>query len=231
MSALSEIEGYCPNCKADKWSWIKAQHETHGDEHGMWWHTTYRVLECKTCTTAFVQREEVCSEDVDHWYDDYGKPRSEYNKQFEYFPPKPKWPRPEWIGAVAERDTDLANLFHELYAALDDDLSVLAAIGIRTVLDRVTEILGIDPAMRFEEKISSLVDQRILTPQHREDLDLLIDAGSAAAHRGWTPSERELKHLLGFLEAFTYKALFDLPSLQHLRNHIPPKPKRQRKTP
>src|SRR5690606_39195655 len=98
MSALSEIEGYCPNCKADKWSWIKAQHETHGDEHGMWWHTTYRVLECKTCTTAFVQREEVCSEDVDHWYDDYGKPRSEYNKQFEYFPPKPKWPRPEWMG-------------------------------------------------------------------------------------------------------------------------------------
>jgi hypothetical protein len=43
----------------------------------------------------------------------------------------------------------LGDLLIEMYAALDADLRVLAAVGARTVFDRASEKFGVDPAESF----------------------------------------------------------------------------------
>jgi hypothetical protein len=47
-------------------------------------------------------------------------------------------------------------MLDEAYAAFHNDLPVLAAIALRTAFDASTEILGIHPALGFEEKLDAL---------------------------------------------------------------------------
>jgi hypothetical protein len=48
---------------------------------------------------------------------------------------------------IAEADPDLGGLLTEMYAALNNDLRVLAAIGARTAFDRSSELLGVDASL------------------------------------------------------------------------------------
>ncbi|QRF90896.1 hypothetical protein CLH39_11920 [Alcaligenes faecalis] len=222
----SEKEGYCANCKQDKWSNVKIEYRDHSGiiEGGIWFEKVHRVLECKSCKTTFYQREDTCSEEMDQGYNYDGTTYSVAIPSFVYMPPRPKRNRPNWEDHLWKKDADLANIFSELYAAYDNGLAILTAIGIRTAFDRLTEHLGIDPTERFGEKLSLLLEQGTISQSQKNELAILIDAGSAAAHRGWEPSESELGSLLLFLEFFTEKALFPEPSIAHLRRTIPPKP-------
>lgn len=119
----------------------------------------------------------------------------------------------------------------EVYAALDADLNVLAAMGMRIVFDKASGILGVDPALTFEEKLEALVDE-----DDRARLETLVDAGSASAHRGWRPSTEDLDTMMDVLESFVHDA-FVAPlrkkrldrRLADIRANVPPKPKRIRK--
>ena len=55
------------------------------------------------------------------------------------------------LEALSIHDRSLGKLLAEMYAALDADLRVLAAIAARTVFDRASELLGVNPAMSFQE--------------------------------------------------------------------------------
>lgn len=228
-----EIEGFCPTCKADKWSWIKAEHTKHDrhEEYGMWWDVVHRILECKSCETAFYQREETNSEDMHQWYDHEGMPHGEYIQHFSYFPPKPRWPRPSWSDQIAKHDTSLENILTETYTAFEHELYILAAIGIRTALDRMSEMLDIDPSLSFGNKLKELVNLGRITEDEQKELNILIDAGNAAAHRGWEPNEGELRKLLQYLELFISKILIPTPSLASLKNNLPPDQRKAKKEP
>lgn len=222
----SEKEGYCANCKQDKWSNVKIEYRDHSGiiEGGIWFEKVHRVLECKSCKTTFYQREDICSEDIEQGYNDDGTTYCEAIPSFVYMPPRPKRSRPSWEDHLWKEDSELANIFSELYSAYDNGLAILTAIGIRTAFDRLTEHLNIDPAEKFHEKLSLLLKQGMISQDQRNELAILIDAGSAAAHRGWEPSASELSSLLLLLEFFTEKFLFPEPSIAHLRSRIPPKP-------
>jgi hypothetical protein len=50
-------------------------------------------------------------------------------------------------------------LFDDVYIALNNDLGVLAAIGMRTVFDSASELLSIDPNLSLEKKLNALESQ------------------------------------------------------------------------
>ena len=72
---------------------------------------------------------------------------------------------------------------------LNNDLRVLSAIGIRMAFDRAS---GVYPAKRFAKKLLELVERGEIGVSEKYTLDILTDAGSAAAHEGGSRSRRSL---------------------------------------
>jgi hypothetical protein len=62
--------------------------------------------------------------------------------------------KPEWMSEAGKDtvDSDLDASLVELYGALDNDLNMLAAIGIRTSFDIAAGLLGIDQEMPFKKR-------------------------------------------------------------------------------
>ena len=154
--------------------------------------TKYRTIACEGCKHIQFQTEFTDSVDIEEGYDEAGEPYSEPIKKVRYFPPRPTRPRPEWIEYEKAFSGTLAHILGEAYDALDNNLPVLSAIAIRTAFDASTEVLGIHPSLRFEEKLDALEAAGHIDGSQRKVLNALTDAGSAAAHRGWLPNGGEL---------------------------------------
>ena len=91
---------------------------------------------------------------------------------------------------MARIDGQLHGILSEMYTAYDNRSYILTAVGLRTALDRGTEVLGIDPAITFAEKLDALKDGGWIGDTERDILEVVTDAGNAAAHRGWRRTGR-----------------------------------------
>lgn len=157
-----------------------------------------------------------------------GETEPYYPEDITQWPPQSTRKSPDWANELGLVDSDLKRLFYDIYTALDNDLGVLAAIGIRTVFDRASELLGVDPAKNFAEKISDLKTAGKIGSSEGDILTTLADAGSAAAHRGWRPNWSELATMAGVIESFLYRAFVIPAEATKLAKSIPPKPKRKK---
>jgi hypothetical protein len=144
--------------------------------------------------------------------------------RFDHWPTPPRRRRPEWL-EFSLSDTTLERLLREVYAALDADLRVLAAIGIRTAFDRVSELLSVNPDLTFAKKLDALVATASIGPGDRRSLEALIDAGGAAAHRSWRPDAVQLATMMDIIEALILRSLVLPERSQALRHGVPPRGK------
>ena len=215
------IKGHCPKCGSAKNADILAKHmeEWQDEEEPIWGQVDYRILQCRGCDEIYFQRAEACSEHVDH--------TGEYQIKATYWPSPLKRPRPFWYNDLMLVDANLHRILKEVYLGLDNGLSVLSATGMRTAFDRATEILGVDPAMTFQEKLEALRDAGKVGATEMEALKVLSDAGSAAAHRGWKPRSGQLSTMMDIVEAFCYRNFFLDGEVGVLKPHIPAKQKRR----
>lgn len=202
------------------------------DDGEVWAHTTFRILQCPACETVYCQSDFIFSEDMD--YSEHpitGEVEYDYNHKIEHWPytPPDKRKKPDWFDKLITKDEDIHSLQGSVYVALENDLSVLAAIGIRTVFDRASELLGIDPRVTFSAKLQGLVDLGKIGTDQRQTLEILTDAGSAAAHRGWRPSSDELDTMMNVIETFLHNAFVIGDAVKKLKARVPKKKKRSTK--
>jgi hypothetical protein len=125
------------------------------------------------------------------------------------------------------RDPILSSIVEEIYVALNNGLRVLTAIGIRTAIDRASEMLGVDQAENFGEKLTQLFALGKIGAGEMATLETLVDAGGAAAHRGWEPSLAELDTMMSMMESFLHRSFFLGKAAEKLRAAIPARPRRQ----
>jgi hypothetical protein len=118
---------------------------------------------------------------------------------------------------------ELKTLLGELYTALDNKLWILATIGIRTVFDCAAQLLGCNPDQSFAEKLKVLTARNKISGEEKEILSTLTDAGSAAAHRGWKPTESDIHSLMNALEHFLHRAFVLTHELRRVKENIPPR--------
>jgi hypothetical protein len=218
------IKGHCPNCGADRNAEIVANHETardSDDDSGIWWRGTFQILRCMGCDEVYFRTEGWCSEDTD----ETGRPA----QRITYSPAPSKRKTPEWEFELLSKDSVLYGLVTETYTALNNDAPVLAAIGLRTVFDRASEMMGVDPALSFEKKLDALERMGKIGRSEKETLKTLTDAGGAAAHRGWKPTIAQLDTLMSIGEQFLHRAFVLESHAQALRSKIPPRQKRKKK--
>jgi len=116
---------------------------------------------------------------------------------------------------------ELHGLLDELYDALNNDLRILATIGMRTVFDCASQLLGTDPNQSFGEKLRELTVENKIAGEEREILLILADAGSAAAHRGWKPTVGEIEMLMEALENFLHRAFVLKHEFRQMKKNIP----------
>jgi Domain of unknown function (DUF4145) len=110
-----------------------------------------------------------------------------------------------------------------MYTALNNSLHVLAAIGARTLFDRSSELLGVAPDLIFAKKLDEPLNQGKVSKDERDTLDVLVDAGSAAAHRGWRPKPKDLNTMMDVVETFLHRSFILGDGIKKLKAAIPHK--------
>lgn len=154
---------------------------------------TFEVLRCEHCGNVVL-----C---VRHWTNPGPMIGDSFVDKKEFFPPKRVWEKPSWYPKLRKA---YQQIFSEIYTALDSSLYILAATGIRTALDKlIVEKIG--DIGRFDAKVERLVENAIITTDDKELLLAVVDAGSASAHRGFSPKVNDLKHMMEITEHIFFK--------------------------
>ena len=199
-------EGHCPKCGSQRAD-VVAQHEDKIRSEEFDADTLCSILECRGCGNYYFKSAHTNSEETISGYDQRtGEEFHEYIETVKYWPPAAERRRPDWAFKIKFTDHVLGSLFDDVYTALSNNLGVLAAIGMRTVFDRASELLGIDTNKSFRQKLDALRDNDHVTEKEAAVLEVLIDAGSAAAHRGWRPKPIQLDGMMTILESFLHRA-------------------------
>ena len=225
----------CSNCGGMRNCDILGMHSERVGDDNYQEDTTWYILKCRGCDQVFVQTVSTNSDDYDSFYEEDGSTGTTHNETIKYWPALSKRKKPEWMSDYGI-DGDLNAAMVELYGALENDLRMLAATGIRTTYDIASELLGIDPSLTFAEKLDALVSSGRIGSLDKDRLETMVDAASASAHRGWRPMPNDLNTMMDVLEHFVHES-FVTPALKtkldaeaaKVKKTVPPKPPRAKK--
>lgn len=207
-------------------SCIECKHETNhkvlvsanvnrtSEEHNEWdefinsfteWEK-YQVAQCLGCNSILF-REELTNDN--------------------HYPNSPViniYPNPEQRFSIEHIDllprNDIKSIYAETLKAINSNQPILAGIGIRTVLDAITQeqkTRGND----LKEKIDNLVDKGVITGHEAETLHKLRDIGNKATHATIAYSNDELSVAMDVIEHLLQKIyILSYNVSQHLASPI-----------
>ena len=226
------LKAECSQCGGMRNCDVRGAHEVRYEDEHTWGRTTWRILQCRGCEHVFVQTNSIFSED----YEPTELEDGSTNETLKYWPALSKRKMPEWMsssGITVGNIGGLDPVLLELYTALDNDLHMLAGSGIRTAFDVASDLLGIDQGLTFGEKLDELVTMKLIGAVDKDRMAVLVDAGSAALHRGWRPTAEDLDAVMAVLEHFIFEA-FVAPDRRRkldegaakVKTKVPPRKKR-----
>jgi len=95
-------------------------------------------------------------------------------------------------------------------------------MGARAVVDMVI-LNKIGDAGSFQHKLQEMQERGFVARQSREFLAAALEAGSAAAHRGFEPKEEELAHVMDIVENLLQAVYVLQDAAAELRKATPPR--------
>jgi hypothetical protein len=217
----------CPKCDGERncieYGTVTKKWAYNDDFHGfeISGGTNHSLLECMGCETVFYHEARWNSED---WQPDL----DEHFKEVVTYPRPASKTKPVWLKKLRDKDAALHNILSQMYVAIDNQSNILAAIGLRTALDRATEYLKIDPAETFENKLNQMLTGGFIGETERDILAVVTDAGSAAAHRGWEPDNDEILQLVMALEVFLHRAFIVGKDALGIKGKLPLRPRKRK---
>ena len=218
-------KGICPECKTEIRVDVLHEEKTSWNDENVWGADRYWILKCRGCDKVFFGHGCIFSEDTDEVYDaETGQWYFAPTEQITYYPRALKRRHPVWFDWRFKIKWDsISNVLNEVYAALDHGLLILGATGIRTAFDAVSSELDVETTLSFKEKIEKLRAKQHITGRERDYLQLLVDAGSAAAHRGWKPTLEQIQVLTEILEGLIHRSLILPKKADELKVSLKPK--------
>jgi Domain of unknown function (DUF4145) len=192
----------------------------------MYGEAEHALLECRGCETVFYRKISSDSENTDQEYNHHTNEWDEFSIKITTTFPRPETKTiPQWLGEIFYKDTQLYQILREMYKALDDESYILTSIGLRTALDRAMEVLGILPDQPFAAKLKALLVGGWIGSTEHSVLEVVTDAGNAAAHRAWSPSAKEIQLLTSSFEVFLQRAFIVGDRALSVKQSIPAKQK------
>jgi hypothetical protein len=229
-------KAYCRNCGGPRNCDVRGSHTVGESDEGGWTELVWRILQCRGCDYEFVQTVETGSGHYFAVSTPDGGMEYEPGEVLEYWPAISARKPPDWFARGVIEGVDwftgrhLNEALGEVYGALDNDLKVLAAIGVRTCFDVASETLGVDAGLSFKEKLDTLLSDGRILAADRDKLEVAVEAGHASAHRGWKPSREELATITTILEQFIFdtfvrpaREVKSKAEVDKVRDRVPPK--------
>ncbi len=134
------------------------------------------------------------------------------------YPPVTYRAPPTWFEDLP--DPTLRAISDEIYKSLQTESHYLATFGSRTLIDRLI-VLTVGDKGNFAKGLAALQDEGKISQHEREILDPVVQAGHAAAHRGWAPTKEQLAIILDTVEGLIHRLLV-LPKLaEELEEAVP----------
>lgn len=206
MESQRKIEvSYCRTCGGDRdhvvfaemtRDWSEKDAPVDGSDR-------WAIVECAGChTVTFVHS---------HWFsEEYEMTENgpEVVLYRDLYPPAPPRKMPEWgidlYLCLNIDDLWVVYLHKDIYAALGLKAYALAAMGARAIVDFVvTSKAGY--GKDFKTKLNRMQELGLITETQVDVVYAAFDAGSAAAHRGYSPSQEDVFTLLGITESLLHQ--------------------------
>ncbi len=199
-----KTKSYCNGCKRETNHEILAKHghSDHDEKYGISWWIDYEMLECQGCDTVSFRTVHANSEDIDY---ETGKPYA----SIEIFPEPAKGREP--ISDSDEFPPLTRRVYLETLAALTSNAPILAAIGIRAIIESVCKDLNTGKK-NLQENIDELANLGHLSTAQAEMLHKHRFMGNVAAHEIQPPKPAHLIVALDITETLL-KTIYVLPKL------------------
>jgi hypothetical protein len=156
--------------------------EEWGDDYMFHWYKVHQLFECCGCNAVVLRQTYADSESED--------------KEVSHFPPRISRHKPNWLDKIP---INLQRIMREVYRCLDADTRALPLMGLRTVLDMLI-VDQVDDVGSFAQKLEKLQATGVISEKNRKVLEAALDAGHAAAHRGWTPKLAHVHSVIDIVE-------------------------------
>lgn len=229
---MEKIKAPCPYCKGEKncntLGYKKREWSDGNVENYFWAESEYMLLECLGCEGVFTYIKSSSSEDYEIERNAEGYDYMVPNYHISIYPEQEE-ARPSWFNEILSKDYQLYKIMDEMYIAFQNKSFILAAIGLRTVFDRATEVLKIDPGHALSDKVHALKENGFIGAVEAQHLKVVTEAGNSAAHRAWSPSENEFKSLLDIIENLVMRIILKDDDLNEISEKLPKKPPRPKK--
>lgn len=234
--SLDIVKAHCPRCDGERncsvhgaldepWEWSEGPNSNSGQ-------VDHRLLKCLGCETVFYWRSSWDDHDWEGRIGEDGKEEIYHPVTITTYPtPEKGDTRPDWMWNLSSVDPQLSAILKQTYDAVETEGFILAAVGLRTALDRTTEFLKIEPNLPLEKKIEALQANGFIGETEANVLATVVDAGSAAAHRGWAPDAAEFHVLCAALVQFIERTVVNGTSALEIAARIPARQSRLKKAP
>lgn len=213
-----KTRAHCNTCDGERNHIVlhKASTSWDDEENGFNGGDSYSTLQCAGCDGIKLRHVSWFSEDP--------------NDSVTYFPPaifrkKPKWLNDLWT-ELDFGDEFVYDRLSEIYVALQHNLISLAAMGIRSLLERIMIAkVGHDQGT-FGKNAAEFGKLGYLSKKQLERLDAILDAGHATIHRAFEPSKADIITLVNLTEHIVETVYAHEGQVEKLKQRIPARKKK-----
>lgn len=202
---------FCNRCRQKTRHFIRGEHSfTEEINEVIDFSLRFLIVECCGCEYFSFVRKTHHSENVGISYHPITRELVETAIwEEDVFPPVSYRAAPPWFEDLP--DSTLRDVSEEIYKSLQTESHYLATFGARTLIDRLI-VLTVGDQGNFFNGLKALQESEKISTDERKILSSVIDAGSAAAHRGWAPTKEQLATILDTIEGLIHRLLV-LPKL------------------
>jgi len=116
----------------------------------------------------------------------------------------------------------------EIYATLQNGQPHLAAMGIRSLLERIM-ISKVRDQHTFTNNLQAFHDKGFVSSVQKQQLETILEAGHATVHRSFTPSEDDVLTLIDIAESIVESVYLHGAKVAALRKRVPKRSRRKKK--
>jgi predicted transport protein len=222
MTAPVETEKFfCNDCKRKTNHFIRGEYRKADEDKGapVSYHQRLVMIECCGCEHLALVKTTHCSEDYHYDRDPISGETivvPEWDEAI--YPPVTYRVVPAWFEDLP--DPTLREISNEIYKSLQSESHFLATFGSRTLIDRLI-VLTVGDKGNFVKGLAALQEEGKISQHERDILEPVLQAGHAAAHRGWAPTKEQLTTILDTVEGLIHRLLV-LPKLaEELEEAVP----------
>lgn len=195
------VKAHCNKCAGKRNHEVSHQEEFKEEDEvdtgiKIWEISIFEMIKCCGCENIELRHTFEFSENID----DEGRPIATIS----YYPPAIYRKLPRWfhksIFIFGLKDDLIAGLLYEINVALQNDSKRLAAMGVRALIEHIM-IDKIEDQGSFRKNVAKFHEKGFISMVQKKILLTILEAGHAAIHRSYNPSEEDLTTLIDVAES------------------------------